>query len=308
MMSMKKLDAKKMGSLAGACGLLALAMAGSAMGQAVSAPSGFERAPFEAMGPGAAGAAKRVQGEENEGTKPNRVGAQGIKMHGHWVLQLKNADGTLGERREFENSLVTTNGAIGGVATTTSGSAFVAAALSGNIAVSNPGIGFVQGTLTGDPSLWCGLLSPPAGIKCNVFTSSNSLWNSPGLASEVELGLNISATYAPTASIILTGNYTVPSGVTLISAVQALFDGCAPIATTPTSNQGYALSGTSTVRTADISAQSCTITNFSNFLTTEYVFLGPLTSTAVQNSSGVPTPLAVVTGQVITVTVTLSFS
>jgi len=31
--------------------------------------------------------------------------AQGINVHGHWVIEVRNADGTLRLRREFENTL-----------------------------------------------------------------------------------------------------------------------------------------------------------------------------------------------------------
>ncbi|SRR6266513_4218145 len=33
--------------------------------------------------------------------------AQGIKVHGHWVIEVRNSDGTLQLRREFENALTT---------------------------------------------------------------------------------------------------------------------------------------------------------------------------------------------------------
>ena len=31
----------------------------------------------------------------------------GIKVHGHWMLEVRNPDGTLASRKEFENGLVT---------------------------------------------------------------------------------------------------------------------------------------------------------------------------------------------------------
>jgi len=34
--------------------------------------------------------------------------AQGIRVHGHWVIEVRNADGTLAGRREFENALFPT--------------------------------------------------------------------------------------------------------------------------------------------------------------------------------------------------------
>ena len=36
---------------------------------------------------------------------PREPLAQGFTVHGHWVIDVQNADGTLKERREFENSL-----------------------------------------------------------------------------------------------------------------------------------------------------------------------------------------------------------
>src|SRR5205814_7519062 len=35
---------------------------------------------------------------------------EGIKVHGHWTIVVKNPDGTVAQRREFENALVTTGG------------------------------------------------------------------------------------------------------------------------------------------------------------------------------------------------------
>jgi hypothetical protein len=46
--------------------------------------------------------------------KPEAGGkTEGIKVHGHWVLEIKNPDGSLASRKEFENSLAagTGNGA-----------------------------------------------------------------------------------------------------------------------------------------------------------------------------------------------------
>jgi hypothetical protein len=33
--------------------------------------------------------------------------AEGISVHGHWTIEVKNPDGTLAERREFDNALAT---------------------------------------------------------------------------------------------------------------------------------------------------------------------------------------------------------
>jgi len=38
---------------------------------------------------------------------------QGIKVHGHWIIDVKNPDGTLAQHRDFENSLVGSNDILG---------------------------------------------------------------------------------------------------------------------------------------------------------------------------------------------------
>jgi hypothetical protein len=42
--------------------------------------------------------------EENE-RKPSSGMNQGIKVHGHWTIDIKNPDGTLAQHHEFENSI-----------------------------------------------------------------------------------------------------------------------------------------------------------------------------------------------------------
>lgn len=42
---------------------------------------------------------------ETEDSKLPNGATQGIKVHGHWVIDVKNPDGTLATHREFENSL-----------------------------------------------------------------------------------------------------------------------------------------------------------------------------------------------------------
>jgi hypothetical protein len=43
--------------------------------------------------------------EESDGV------SEGIQVHGHWVIEVRNPDGTLATRREFENDLEQPNGA-----------------------------------------------------------------------------------------------------------------------------------------------------------------------------------------------------
>ncbi len=51
------------------------------------------------------------QDREQPGQKHEKADSggknEGIKVHGHWVLEIKNPDGSLASRHEFENSLAT---------------------------------------------------------------------------------------------------------------------------------------------------------------------------------------------------------
>jgi hypothetical protein len=52
----------------------------------------------------AAALAMPVSAAEPKGT------GEGIKVHGHWTLEIQNPDGTLAARHEFENALIPTMG------------------------------------------------------------------------------------------------------------------------------------------------------------------------------------------------------
>jgi hypothetical protein len=105
---------------------------------------------------------------------------------------------------------------------------------------------------------------------------------------------------------VLSGNYTVPSGLTSITHVETLLDICFPVAAPygASGSSGFIFSGTSGDRHADISSGTCTGTNTNNQESKNW---GTLTGTAVQSGS-TPTPLAVTAGQIVQVTVTISFS
>ena len=57
----------------------------------------------------------QAQGEESESAitreKSSDGGHEGIKVHGHWTIEVHNPDGTLATHREFENSLLPTGAA-----------------------------------------------------------------------------------------------------------------------------------------------------------------------------------------------------
>jgi hypothetical protein len=46
-------------------------------------------------------------GQEKQAKPDARGKSEGIKVHGHWVIEIRNPDGSLASRHELENALVT---------------------------------------------------------------------------------------------------------------------------------------------------------------------------------------------------------
>jgi hypothetical protein len=247
-------------------------------------------------------AAKAVA--EEESAAPNSLNNQGIKVHGHWVLQVKNADGTLGERREFDNSLVP-----GG--TNTGGDQMLAALLTGNITAGDPAVAFVESVPTGttDVSGICfnGTTGSIASY-CYLLTTAQNYAVTMGGSSNYQTGLITTLNSGPTVNWVLSGNLTVPSGMSSITLVQTTltfcFSGSSPFS--PTGRNPLA-GGSSTKRTADLAANACVGIRGGEAAETpsglDGISMGTLTSTAVS-----PGPLTVVPGQIVQVTVTITFS
>ena len=329
MKMMKQLAMNSMRLVAGACGLfliLATAQVGVAQqrtpkttNQIVGASEIVAAVPAKQLslvtktGQSAPQAAKAE--DEEETAAPSKPGSEGIKVHGHWVLQVKNADGTLGERREFNNSLV----ASGGMMT---GDQLLAALLSGNATAGGLAIAFISGPSTNtslDASSYCDAMSAgapvggqvrvPAGINCYGFYDANSaLANCSAIESQLcpgQAGMTAAVSFAPAVNIVLSGNYTVPASLGalgVVNAVQTYAATCIP--STVTYAGFWRLTGSSVAfGHSSVAPSGCN----SSPLVGQFTVANALTSTNI-TSGGNPAPLAVVTGQVITVTVTLSFS
>jgi hypothetical protein len=172
---------------------------------------------------------------------------EGIKVHGHWTIDVRNPDGTLASHRDFENSLQSTGAGV----------------LVGSLS---------RGSVTG---LWHVFLDVSvAPGPCNstqlcVIDEPTEIDSAPD-----SKNLTLSApTSGPNAgSIVLAGSVTVAGGGTFI-AVGTLVDVCAVGAAT-----------------------GCNSSDMLNF--------GPTTFT----NKVLMTPIAVVPGQLVQVTVVLSFS
>jgi hypothetical protein len=303
--TMKQFELHPMRLLAGACGLftlLALAPASVAQ-QAALAATKTVASPTTQSAVAAKPALKPVA--EEESAVPNSANQQGIKVHGHWVLQVKNADGTLGERREFDNSLVTDD-------QSPSGDQLLAGLLSGNLTPGDPTVVLIQfPSGASGPIIFSQVCQDFLAINgspnaCYPFTTSsktivaqnfNTSFSIPS-----ETGLMATTSWSSPVKWVLSGIYTVPSGLTSITHVETLLDVCFPIAAPYTAVQSgnFIFSGISGDRHADISSGTCTSTNTNN---QESLSWGTLTGTAIT-----PSALAVTPGQIVQVTVTISFS
>jgi hypothetical protein len=119
-----------------------------------------------ALGFGQAGQEPKQKETKPATTARNPGGkSEGIKVHGHWVLDVRNPDGTLASRKEFENALLTIPG---------EGSSALATLLAGGaavggwyVALASPGVNgqFIigQGSICSD--------LPEAGSCVNSLTA-----------------------------------------------------------------------------------------------------------------------------------------
>ena len=237
-------------------------------------------------------AAKTTGTEENRTSQPDDADDGSIRVHGHWVLEVNNADGTLADRREFENSLVTSG-------TFNTGAQLMAAALSGNVTLGAPGLALlVNGGA--DPTTLCVQLVGFSN-NCVLFAAAGTLMANTG----AQLGLSEVVNFSPTTNMVLSGTYRQAAGASVTyAAVESLFPACIPNGfayENVESFQGYA-----TLANANMAPNNCQLASLSGAGDNSIVV--PLTYTLITNSLGTPAPLTLAPNQTITIAFTLSFS
>jgi hypothetical protein len=196
---------------------------------------------------------------------------QGVKMHGHWIIDVKNPDGSLAEHRDFENSLESNaQGLL---------------------------IGLLSGYMT--PGDYMIVLGPTSGNGACFATYYQfcgivrSLATYPGLGycayyycgAGLTYTYNFGTDFQGPFSMVLAGSITANQTGT-IGQVYSLLSTCANIGFSSTVNP-------STIETS--SPASC-VTQ-----TSPSPWYGPLSSASI-------TPVSVTSGQIIQVTVTITFS
>lgn len=186
---------------------------------------------------------------------------EGIVVHGRWVLEVRNPDGTLAERREFQNAIK-----------------------NGDIILTR-------------------LLARQGSMGPWRILLHRSPVDSPFLGPAGDLA---------DAALHETGHFVSPSQFT------AYFPGLTVAMDGPADHErALVLSGTATAAVAggisevETWASLCSRTNAPGTCGSaqgDQMFILNFTGTVLKNSSNQPTPLQLVKGQIVQVTVTISFS
>lgn len=212
----------------------------------------------------------RIMGGDKRETSTN----QALKVHGHWVIDVKNPDGTLAQHRDFENSLEF------------SAQGFLVGLMSGYLV---PGdymlaIGASSGTSACNAAAqFCGIVHnlntyPALGYCGSYYCTGSSLNYTYNFGSD---GFN-----SGTFSMVLAGSITANQTGT-IGTVYSLMSTCANIAYSTTTNPS----------SVETSSPATCVTQ-----TSPTPWYGPLTLATLAS------PVNVNSGQIVQVTVTITFS
>lgn len=212
--------------------------------------------------------------------KPSRKGAQeGIQVHGHWTIEVRNPDGTVDKHLDFENGFCTLSNTIG-VSAISTGDLTLAGLLTG---LSVPGPWQIQ---LASPAVPGGAPVPACGKLINtsnefILDQSNATSLVAGCGAVLLCFPVLTPPTLTSASngIILSGQFTIPLGTsnTTITAVLTT------MATCPSSNY---------------TRSTCTANSS---------ILSPFSGTYLTGSGSVPAAPTVTAGQTVAVSVQYSF-
>jgi hypothetical protein len=218
--------------------------------------------------------------------KPAQSGHEGITVHGHWVIDVRNPDGSLAQHREFENSLI--NGGPQVLSQMLAG-----AVVPGNWAVLlGPSSGNGPCSNTYVPT---GGTTSTASEICEVV---QSLTTAPGVGDCQQnlCAVGLTVTGPQTTAVLLSG--TIVSNQTgTIGAVSTTLAYCI--------NQNVAAGGFTITPTPYIVSPAACVTaatQASPFTSTT------LTTVLKPGATPTPNPIPVTAGQTILASVTISFS
>jgi hypothetical protein len=208
---------------------------------------------------------------------------QGIKLHGHWIIDVKNPDGTLVKHSAFENQLQY------------DGTQYLTALLSGYGAAGDYAIYFTNATATPTASPTTNVVCPaPASTTTSTFPYCSIVQNTatqPGIFHCLHYVCVGGLTTAPTfgsgtglPNFTISGSITAPQAGAVVN-VYVGFNGC-NIASTTTPP-----AATSPATISPLACESQTTGSYG----------GTMSGTTI-------TPITVVAGQIIQITVSYTFS
>jgi len=212
-----------------------------------------------------------VQAEEEETTPaPKKPGHEGITVHGHWVMDLKDKDGKVIEHRDFQNSLDRNNG-----------TNLLVQLLTGVVVGGNMEIDAIKSATTGPfggGGVSYGMFPAGTNVSSATCTAGTSGFNNSRFCFN---NMTTTIQHDPVdsaATMILHGQFTAAADV-VIDTVQTRNGDC------------FVTSG-------DFGPAQCAAgTNLPQYAQGIFVFTG----------TGI-TPLTVLSGQTLAITVTISFS
>jgi hypothetical protein len=259
------------------------APAALAMGAAIGGSDGVRvSAGTSANSPASASLVPSIAKEESA-PKPSGGMNQGIMLHGHWTINVKNPDGTQVQHHEFENQLQY------------DGTQFLTGLLSGYGVAGDYAIYFTNATAQATGSASTNVVCPaPASTTTSTFPYCSIVQNvnsQPGIFHCLHYvcvsGLTATPTFGSGTGLpnfTLMGSITAPQAGAVVN-VYVGFNGCniASTATPPTPTSP-----------GSITATACETQTTGSYG-------GTLSGTTI-------TPITVVAGQIIQITVTYTFS
>ncbi|SNS72501.1 hypothetical protein SAMN05421770_10277 [Granulicella rosea] len=153
--------------------------------------------PLSQVVPGPELQERTVAAEENETSQPAKPGQEGIRVHGHWIVDVKNPDGALVQHHDFQNALLST------------GSQMLAGLLGSEFVPANWAI-----LLNGTTSI-CGSANL-CGIVQSLTTQPGAALCNPGTA-VCDTGLTQTVTNV--GSMVLAGNFVATQAGSITTVI-----------------------------------------------------------------------------------------
>ncbi|MGA8408243.1 MAG: hypothetical protein WB680_13780 [Candidatus Acidiferrales bacterium] len=314
---------------------LALVLAGAAAARAQSASSSAAVQSAKSAAPSAASAGATAKAATNPtaASAPSGGLNTGIQIHGHWKIVVRNPDGTVATRREFENSL-TYPGAyllqnfLGGTLTPGAWAIGLGAQLPGDTGPCTNSFTITNSQTPSPVSSGSCIIAEPTGQYLNgSVCAGNAPACQPNLTRQQRtfqtttqslngpLGTVLVSRVVSSSGFELTGTAAASSSGT-IDTVATLVMECAPIGTSYAAdpNGNYNLPPLSSV--SSTSPATCTNPGYdpqspSQIAFNNYKWGTPFSATVLNGSSATSTPpsaVQVVANQTIQVSVVFTFN